>query len=171
MKSFYGKCHYIYTPLQCNDYTELDACLTGVGGRYNDQVYQHQFVNNEVPCSFSIVYLEMWNVLFGVRMWAKQWANRAIIIKCDNEPVVGVVNKGVTRDSALASMARNIWFLTASHNVKLQVVHIPGIKNVCADLLSRWGSTVNRWEKLQVQISYPVWLKVVYEHMHIHTNI
>ena len=59
LKSFNGKCHYIYTPLQCNNYIELDACLTGVGGRYNDQVYQYQLINNEVPCSFSIVHLEL----------------------------------------------------------------------------------------------------------------
>ena len=113
----------------------------------------------------------MWNVLIGVRMWANEWANRAIVIKCDNEAVVGVVNKGVTRDSALAAMARNIWLVTALHNIRLQIVHIPGVDNVCADLLSRWASTQDRWEKLHVQISRPVWLTVNHEHMHIDTNI
>ena len=171
VKRFNGKCKYIYPPLQCSDRIELDACLTGVGGRYNNQVYQYQFRNNEVPCTFSIVHLEMWNVLIGIRIWAKQWANRAIVIKCDNEAVVGVVNNGVTRDSALAAMARNIWFVTASHNIRFQVVHIPGVNNMCADLLSRWGSTVNRCQKLQAQIPEPVWLKVTSEHMYIDTNI
>ena len=171
VKRFNGKCKYIYPPLQCSDRIELDACLTGVGGRYNNQVYQYQFRNNEVPCTFSIVHLEMWNVLIGIRIWAKQWANRAIVIKCDNEAVVGVVNKGVTRDSALAAMACNIWFVTASHNIRFQVVHIPGVNNMCADLLSRWGSTVNRCQKLQAQIPEPVWLKVTSEHMYIDTNI
>ena len=54
--------------------------------------------------------------------------------------------------------------------VKFQGVHIPGIQNVCADPLSRWGSTVNRWGKLPVQISHPIWLKA-HEHMYIDTNI
>ena len=110
-------------------------------------------------------------MLIGVRIWAKQWANRTIIIKCDNEAVVDVVNKGVTRDSDSAAMGRNIWFVTASHNIKLQVVHIPGIQNGCANLVFRWRSTVNRWEKLQVRISHPIWQEVAHEHMYINTNI
>ena len=86
-------------PFQCTDVIELDACLTGLGGRYNNQVYQHQFVDNEVPHSFSIVHLEMWNVLIGIRLWAQQWAeipwaNKTIVIKCDNEAVVSVVTQG-----------------------------------------------------------------------------
>ena len=47
LKHFDGTCSYFYTLLQCND---LDACLTDIGGRYNDQVYQYQFADNEVPC-------------------------------------------------------------------------------------------------------------------------
>ena len=103
LKYFNGTSSYIYTPLQCNDQTELDACLTGLGSRYNDQVYQYQFADNEVNCSFSIVHLEICNVLIGVR-W---WANRVIVIKCDNEAVVSVVKIGVTQYSALASLVRH----------------------------------------------------------------
>ena len=81
----------------------------------------------------------MWNVLVAITVWASEWADCIIVIKCDNEAVVSVVNSGVTRDSALAAMARNIWFITATHNMKFKLVHIPGIQNACADLLSRWG--------------------------------
>ena len=43
---FNGTCSYMYTPVQCTDNIELDACLTGVGARFNNQVYQYQFEEN-----------------------------------------------------------------------------------------------------------------------------
>ena len=49
LKHFNGTCSYIYTPSNCTDIIELDACLTGLGGRFNNQVYKYQFRNNEVP--------------------------------------------------------------------------------------------------------------------------
>ena len=106
-------------------------------------------------------------MLFGVRLWAKQWASRAIVIKFDNEAVVTVAHKGVTRDSALAAMVQNMWFVTASYNVKLKLIHIPGIQNVSADLLSRRGSTTNKHEKLQVRVSNSIWLDVCSDHKYV----
>ena len=146
MEHFNGTCSYLYTPVQCNDIIKLATCLTGLRARFNNQVYQ--FKDNEVPCSFSIVHLEMWNVLIALRVWANEWNNCSSVIKCDNEAVVSVVNSGVTRDSALAAMARNIWLTTASHNIKASLVQIPGVNNECADLLFRWGITKCNFEKL-----------------------
>ena len=171
LKLFNGTCSYIYQPSNCTDVIELDACLTGLGGRFNNQVYKYQFRNNEVPQSFSIVHLEMWNVLVGTRLWAKQWSNKVIVIKCDNEAVVSVVNTGVTRDNALAAFERNIWLITASHNIKLKLVHIPGIQNECADLLSRWCQIKNNEFKLSCHVSNPVWVQVRSIHMFIDTDI
>ena len=171
LKLFNGTCSYIYTPANCTDVIELDACLTGLGGRFNNQVYKYQFRNNEVPQSFSIVHLEMWNVLVGIRLWAKQWSNRVIVIKCDNEAVVSVVNTGVTRDSALAAFVRNIWLVTASHNIKLRLVHIPGIQNECADLLSRWYHIKSNELKFLCHVGNPVWVQVCSDHMLIDTDI
>ena len=88
-------------------------------------------------------------MLIALRVWANEWNNCFLVIKCDNEVVVSVVNSGVTRHSALAAMARNIWLTTASHNIKARLVHIPGVNNECADLLSRWGKlpsvTLKNW--------------------------
>ena len=168
---FNGTCSYMYTPVQCTDIIELDACLTGVGARFNNQVYQYQFKDNEVPCSFSIVHLEMWNVLIAIRVWAKEWTNCSLVIECDNEAVVSVVNSGVTRDNVLAAVARNIWLATATHNIKVRLVHIPGLNNACADLLSRWGTTTCNFEKLSKYIINPVWVQVSNCHMQIDVNI
>ena len=157
--------------MQCTDTIELDACLTGLGARFNNQFYQYQFKDNEVPCSFSIVHLEMWNVLIAMRVLAKEWNNYSLVIKCDNEAVVSVFNSGATRDNVLAAMVRNIWLTTATHNIKVRLVHIPGLNNVCADLLSRWGTTKCNFEKLRKYIIDPVWVQVTNCRMEIDVNI
>ena len=110
-------------------------------------------------------------MLVGIRLWAKQWSNKAIVIKCDNEAVVSVVNTGVTRDNALAAFVCNIWLVTASNNIKLKLVHISGIQNKCADLLSRWSNTKNNDLKLACHVSKPVWVQVHSIHMFIDLDI
>ena len=171
LRFFNGSCSYMYTPSNCTDIIELDACLTGLGGRFNNYVYKYQFRDNEVPQSFSIVHLEMWNVLVAIRLWATQWSDKVIVVKCDNEAVVSVVNTGVTRDNALAAFVRNIWLVTALNNIKLRLIHIPGIQNECAALLSRWNNTKNNYAKLTSHVNEPTWVPVYSTHLLINTDI
>ena len=48
----------------------------------------------------------------------------------------------------LAACIRNIWLLTAVHDIELEVNHIPGAKNEVADLLSRLHADNNINSKL-----------------------
>ena len=64
-------------------------------------------------------------------------------ILSDNLAVVQVVNSGKTKDMFLATCIRNIWLLTAVHDIELEVTHIPGAKNEVADLSSRLRSDNN----------------------------
>ena len=59
-----------------------------------------------------------------------------MVIHCDNQAVVTILNSGGTRESSLAAMARNIAMITALNDIELRVVHIPGKDNVIADNLS-----------------------------------
>ena len=54
-----------------------------------------------------IVHLKMVNVLLAVRMFAKAWAKR-LLIKCDNQAFVSVLQLGHARDPFLGTCARNI---------------------------------------------------------------
>ena len=44
-------------------------------------------------------------MLIAIRVWPKEWTDCSLVIKCDNEAVVSVVNSGVTRDNVLAAVA------------------------------------------------------------------
>ena len=48
-----------------------------------------------------------------------------------------MVETGKTKDAFLALCVRNIWLLTASLDIDLNISHVPGIHNVIADTLSR----------------------------------
>ena len=124
----------------------LDASLSGIGGVCGKETYHHvipNFLENS-----PIVVLEMFNILVATRLWAFNWANKNVLIHCDNEAVVTILNSGKTRDLTLSTISRNIFMQCASHDIQLKIKHVPGKKNIIADLLSRWHISKNPQDKL-----------------------
>ena len=76
-------------------------------------------------------------MVIALKMWGSQWAGSHILFFCDNAAVVQVVDTGKTRDPLLATCLRNIWMITATHDIKISIKHIAGSKNIISDLLSR----------------------------------
>ena len=137
---------------------ELDACLSGMGGRCENLVYQVKTPPEYSNCG--IVQLEMFNVLVALRVYSKLWHKQKICVKCDNKAVVQVVNNGGTKDPFLGACVRNIWLEMALHDIELHCVHIPGCKNVLADALSRWQNTQAQICLLYDTIPNPIWMPV-----------
>ena len=138
---FNGKVYFkkhLHTPIT-NVF--VDASLTGVGGVWDEMVYAVPLARlQNLPPRCSIVHLEMVNVFVALNLWKLRLAGKSLIIHCDNAAVVSTLNSGRAFDQFLLKVARNIWLLTAVHDIDLQVRHIPGKKNVVADTLSRWFS-------------------------------
>ena len=137
---------------------ELDACLTGLGGRWQKFVYHLPIVRGFR--NLDIVHLEMINIILALRLFAQFWTGSRVLIKCDNDAVVKVLSAGKARDPYLGACARNVWYIAALADIDLQYVHVLGKNNVVADLLSRWQNTVANVNQLQALISDPVWLPV-----------
>ena len=78
--SFNGTATYMHENLYCSEVIELDACLSGMGSRFNDLVYTYQFQNNEIPSTFTIVHFEMWNVLLALRLCGPMWQGKHIVL-------------------------------------------------------------------------------------------
>ena len=162
--SWFGKFLPMYNGVSLYDHRpidftlELDACLTGLGGRWSKFVY-----HLPIPRGFmnwSIVHLEMVNILLAVRLFQRQWSGRRVLIRCDNEAVVTVLRSGKTRDPYLGACARNIWYVAALADIDLQYAHIRGLDNGVADLLSRWTGSTQDVKKLLSQVQDPVWVPV-----------
>ena len=136
----------------------LDACPTGLGAIYDQQVYAMDLPHGW--SSKNIAYLEMINILVSIKVWHTQWANQSVLIKCDNQAVVSVLATGRARDSTMATYARNIFMWLSAFNIDVRVVHVAGKLNPVADLLSRWQSTVNNHEKLAQLVPSVTWIPV-----------
>ena len=121
--------------------------------------------------NYSIVHLEILNIVVALKLWAPLWKDHTIEIKCDNMAVVEVLNTGRARDVMLDTSARNIWLITSMYNIELVVSHIPGVTNVVADLLSRWQGTEQNMTKLRSLLPTHQWLPVHIDHTKLNENI
>ncbi|CAC5416547.1 unnamed protein product [Mytilus coruscus] len=83
--------------------------------------------------------LETDATLSGCGVWSVHFVNRKILVKCDNQSTVMVLNSGCTRD-AYMQCCREILFYAAKYNFEIKAIHFPGVENRTADILSRWQS-------------------------------
>ncbi len=79
----------------------------------------------------------MLTVVVAMKLWSKFWANKRVMVSCDNAAAVSVLTHGRSTDAYLLSCAREIWLLTAQHDIELAVQHKAGYTNTDADALSR----------------------------------
>ena len=97
--------------------------------------------------------------------------SRHILIHCDNLAVVSILNTGKTKDTQLATLARNIWLECAKNDIQITVTHIAGKTNTIADLLSRWSNSEIDKEKLRDLLPHHVWLKITNRLLEINKKI
>ena len=105
LKQFNGIVYYDVKPVQAE--LHLDACVTGFGGNFDNQCYARPIPKNFN--NYSIVHLEMVNIVVALKIWATQWACKKLRVKCDNMAVVDVLTSGKTKDTILACCARNMF--------------------------------------------------------------
>ena len=53
---------------------EIDACMEGLGGRFNKQVYYVSMAQSKAQ--YNICHLEMLNVLVSLRVWGKEFKDK-----------------------------------------------------------------------------------------------
>ena len=120
----------------------VDASLSGVGAKWNENVYVSGYPNN-FCYSLTIVHFEVVNILVALRLWVHCWAHTTIQIICDNLAVVNALNSGRIQDEFLMACSRTLWAIAAQHDITLIYKHIYGVNNKYADCLSRWGKRID----------------------------
>jgi hypothetical protein len=135
----------------------VDASFRGLGGCFNNKVYKLNIDGH----GQNIAHWEALNVLLALRTWANIFASRTIRVHCDNAAAVAIFNTSRGSDLVLQAIARNIWLLAASYDIKLVFQHIRGEDNHVADLLSRWSVMHNPVGKLYMYLNQqPVWWEI-----------
>lgn len=86
---------------------------------------------------WSIAAKELVPIILARVLWGIEWHNKLILVHCDNQAVVEVVNRGYSKDSTLMQMLRCIFFVAALFEFTIRAVHIPWDQNTAADAISR----------------------------------
>ena len=95
----------------------------------------------------SIASLECLNVLAAVRIWAQEWSSFKVLIYSDNMATVTAIQLGRAQDPVIRGALRELWMITALHNVILVICHRPGAQMLAADMLSRTQMTRKHRER------------------------
>ena len=97
-------------------------------------LWPKEFIQKYKP---SIEYLELFGVVAGVLTWIHRFKNRRVILFCDNESVVSMINLTTTSCKNCMVLVRILVLKGLLENVRIFAKHIEGAKNVLADNLSR----------------------------------
>ena len=158
---FNGTTTYDHVVIDQMETLHIDACLTGVGGVWKNNVYMCDIPDDmNQNNGYNITHFELINILVALKIWGHLWCHQKVLIYTDNMAVVSIYTTGFTRDDKLAAFVRNIWLYTSRYDIQLVVQHIPGKDNSIADMLSRWQSIPQAEVKLSEYITDPIWWPV-----------
>ena len=129
---------------------QVDACPRGAGGICTGVgYYAYDFPPSITQCLFSIAALECFNILVACRVWRQDWSGQHVLLYSDNWAAVCAINSGSAMDPLIRGVIRELWLITASHDIELTVRHRPGADMITADALSRVGGSGIRSDRLE----------------------
>ena len=109
-----------------------------------DSGYAAVFGNEWLIGSFSIeersVHItvrELYPIALAIAVWPQFFQNKCVLLLCDNEAAVHIINKQTSKDSKIMSVLRFFVIHCMKFNVLFRAKHVPGNENVLADCLSR----------------------------------
>ena len=123
--------------VDCQGALELDACLTGCGAFSGTQFYMEEFPEWLKEQKRPIADLELLNVVVAVKTWATRWARQRVHIACDNTTACLAIQTGRSRCVFVQGCIRELFLVSAIHDIQLRAEHRPGAQMHTADALSR----------------------------------
>ena len=128
-----------------------DSCLVGCGAYLpSKRLFYHvdfpKFVKDQFDSEHHITQLETLAIVLACRIWGEFFRGQRILIQCDNEGSVEVINTGRAHNAFLQDCLREIAFYASIWEFEIKTKHIAGVKNRIPDALSRW-SLGNQYKK------------------------
>ena len=108
-----------------------DASSIGVGG-----YFQGKWFSKPIEFSGNIAFDELFAIYVAICAWGVNLQNTQILVFCDNEAVGEIWKSGSCKNQSIMALVRKLFFVLVKFNINLIVRHIPGKKNIFADLLS-----------------------------------
>lgn len=125
-----------------NYYTDgaLDPFRIGVGGRFQDRWFSGTISLDdlgELSGSVTIQMVELYAIVLSLSIWIELLRNRRVVLFCDNEAVVHMINKSTSSCKVCMIMLRMIVLWSMKFNTRVFCFHVRSSDNTDADLLSR----------------------------------
>ena len=122
-----------------------DASKEGYGATFGKYWVQERYKGDWVKMfekgHIGITTLELYPILVLIGMFGHRIKNSTVVFHSDNDGVVKILNKQSSTDKIIMSIVRPLVLLLMRHNIMLRSKHIPGLKNVLCDLISRFKAT------------------------------
>ena len=88
-------------------------------------------------CSPSIAYLELFAVTVSISLWLKFVQHKRIVLYCDNQSVVSMINDSSSKCKNCMRLLRHVVLLGMQHNCRVFAKYVPTQEHFWADSLSR----------------------------------
>lgn len=115
----------------------IDACNTGGGAFYRGDFFHIPWSTWPGVSELHINFKEVLTMEPAALRWGKHWANKRIMVYCDSQAAVGILNKGTCKQPLVMASLRRLFWLSAMYNFKLHALYYPGHRNILADAASR----------------------------------
>ncbi|MGL5293018.1 MAG: reverse transcriptase-like protein [Aeromonas sp.] len=113
--------------------------------RVNSLFFQGQWFAERWPDQISLAQnsassalYELYPIAVACVLWGSAWSRKHIIMFCDNEAAVAIINKGRSSCVAIMPIIRRIIWQSIMHSFTIKAEHIPRHSNEIADALSRY---------------------------------
>ena len=135
-----------------------DASSSGWGAQLGSHSTQGQWSASQRLCHINV--LEMQAVICAVRDFLPLLRYHVVRLMCDNAVTVAYIkNEGGTRSHTLMQMTIRLLKWCDSKAITLVPVHLPGVRNIQADSLSRVGQTLTTEWTMAMESLRPVFAK------------
>ena len=111
-------------------------------------------------CKPSIEYLELYALTVAIELWSEsaQIRNRRVVIFCDNQSVVDMINHSTSSCHNCMVLIRHITLISLRLNIRYFVHHVCTSENILADALSRgqlerfWRNTLETMDSIPFKL-------------------
>ena len=130
-----------------NFYTDASG-TSGYGAYYHPEWFRGDWEPCQLLCNkgISIAYQELFPIVLAALLWGAHWSRKRILVLCDNEGTVTVINSGTSKSPVMANLLRHLVLCSMQCNFLVRAKHLPGRNNPIADALSR--NQVQRFRRL-----------------------
>jgi hypothetical protein len=93
-----------------------------------------------------MAFLELYPIVVAAVFWGHLWTSKRILVLCDNEATVYIVNKGRSKCLYIMRLMCILMWCACKNNCCFRSEHSPGVTNEISDSLSRLQ--LDRFKKL-----------------------